>query len=179
MHILRPACLAGRPILLLGHLPHPGRALVDVFRLPAVDHAGARLTDEDLRVGTVAVSTSPSLGPDSMRQLEALKNACRRDLPFARVVHVSHDMDSSAAIDGSVHGELYTLEGASESSCVSFTWAFGVGVLGEKQIAHGLFALREGIFVAAETPFDQRPLHDVSGFIRAWHASFEEERAPL
>ena len=178
MHILRPACLAGRPILLLGHLPHPGRALVDVFRLPAVDRAEAWLTDDDLRLGTVVVSTSPSLGPDAMRQLESLEKACRRDLRFARVVHVSYDMDVSAATGETVHGEMYALDGASESSRVSFTWAFGVGVLGEKQIAHGLFALREGIFVAAETPFDQRPLHDVSGFIRALHAAFEE-RAPL
>ena len=92
MHILRHADLDGRPILLLGHLPHPGRALVDVFTLPAARRATAPLTEADLRRGTVVVSTLPNIQRHAcIAQIVELEQACARRHASLRIVHVSGD----------------------------------------------------------------------------------------
>jgi hypothetical protein len=170
MHILRNADLGGRPILLLGHLPHPGRTLVDVFSLPPARRAHAPLTDAELRRGFVIVSTLPNIQRHAcIAQIVQLEEQCAHRFAGARIVHVSEDEAMHWAEVDRFHPGIvassYTLDGASETSRVSFTWAFGVGVLGHPRIAHGLFALREGVFVAAVVPFDQMHAPDVGEFI--------------
>ena len=172
MHILRHADLGGRPIVLLGHLPHPGRALVDVFTLPAILRGTPPLTEADLVRGTVVVATLPSIQRNaSVVRLVELEGVCAQRHPSARIVLVSQEESvQSNEVDccrGRMSAASYTLSGASESSRVSFAWAFGVGVLGDQRIAHGLFALRDGVFVAADVPFDQMQLPDVSGVLTA------------
>jgi len=181
MHILRHADLDGRPILLLGHLPQPGRALVDVFTLPAARRATEPLTDADLRRGTVVVSTLPNIQRHAcVAQIVQLEEECAHRFPTVRIVHVSQDeaihWREVDRFHGGVTASSYTLAGASESSRVSFTWAFGVGVLGHRRIAHGLFALRDGVFIAAEVPFHQMHAPDVSGFVRAFDGELREAR---
>lgn len=43
--------------------------------------------------------------------------------------------------------------------------AFGIGVEGHQRIAHGLFGLRDGVFLAADIPDDQMKPADVRGFL--------------
>ncbi|MCU1282687.1 MAG: hypothetical protein JWM53_6233 [bacterium] len=176
MHILRHADLGGRPLLLLGHLPHPGRALVDVFQLPAARNARGPLTERELRRGFVVVSTLPKIQRHAgIQQIVQLEEECTRRFPDVRIVHVSHDDAIHWAEVDRLHPGIaaasYTLAGASETSRVGFTWAFGVGVLGGERIAHGLFALRDGVFIAAEVPFDQLHAPNVDGFVRTLDAS--------
>jgi peroxiredoxin len=184
MHILRHADLDGRPILLLGHLPHPGRSLVDVFTLPAARRATAPLTEADLRHGTVVVSTLPNIQRHAcVAQIVQLEEECAHRYPSVRIVHVSQDeaihWREVDRYHGGVTASSYTLSGANESSRVSFTWAFGVGVLGHKRIAHGLFALRDGLFIAAEVPFHQMHAPDVRAFLGALDGALREERRCL
>ena len=182
MHILRHADLGGRPILLLGHPPHPGRTLVEVFDLPPARKARAPLTDGELRRGLVVVSTLPNIQRHAcVEQIVRLEEECAHRFPSVRIVHVSQDEAIHWAEVDRFHPGIaaasYTLHGASETSRVSFTWAFGVGVLGEQRIAHGLFALREGAFVAAEVPFDQMHAPDVGRFIHTLDSSLREARS--
>jgi hypothetical protein len=184
MHILRHADLGGRAILLLGHLPHPGRALVDVFSLPPARRARAPLTDEELRRGLVIVSTLPNIQRHAcVAQIVQLEEECAHRFPMARIVHVSQDearhWEEVDRFHPGIMAASYTLHGASETSRVSFTWAFGVGVLGEQRIARGLFALRDGVFVAAEVLLDQMQAPDVDHFLRQLDASPSEARSCL
>jgi hypothetical protein len=179
MHILRHADLGGRPILLLGHLPAPGRALVDVFSLPAARRATAPLTEAELQRGTVVVSTLPNIQKHAcVAQIVQLEEHCAHRYPSARIVHVSQDealhWREVDRFHSGVRASSYTLAGASESSRISFTWAFGVGVLGHQRIAHGLFALRDGVFLAAEVPFDQMHAPDVHGFLSVLDGALRE-----
>ncbi len=184
MHILRHAELGGRPIQLLGHLPHPGRALVDVFSLPPAHRAAVPLTDCELRQGLVVVSTLPSFERHAcIAQIVQLEQRCALRLPSVRIVHVSHDEAVDWAQVDRLHPGVaaasYTLHGASETSRVSFLWAFGVGVLGHTRIAHGLFALRDGVFLAAEVPVDQMHAPDIDAFVAALDASLHEASPPF
>jgi hypothetical protein len=171
MQILRHADLGGSPILLLGRLPQPGMPLVDVFSLPPARRTTAPLTDHELRRGLVIVSTLPNIQRHAcIAQIVQLEEECAHRFPDARIVHVSLDAARHWAEVDRFHpciaAASYTLDGASESSRVSFTWAFGVGVLGHQRIAHGLFALSDGVFVAAQLPFEQMRAPDVGSFIR-------------
>jgi hypothetical protein len=184
MHILRHADLGGRSIVLLGHLPQPGRALVDVFTLPPARRATAPLTESDLVHGTVVVSTLPNIQRHAcIAQIVELEEECAHRHPAVRIVHVSQDeaihWREVDRFHRGVTASSYTLSGSSESSRVSFTWAFGVGVLGEQRIAHGLFALRDGVFVAAEVPFDQMQAPDVRWFLRALDGALHEAQPCL
>jgi hypothetical protein len=182
VHILRDADLGGTPILLVGHLPRPGMPLLDVFRLPPARRACAALTDDELRRGLVVVSTLPNIQRHAcVAQIVQLEEVCAHRFPNARIVHVSQDEAIHWAEVDRFHPGItaasYTLHGASESSRVSFAWAFGVGVLGHPRIAHGLFALRDGVFVAAEVPFDQMHAPDVGTFLGALDSAVPEGRS--
>lgn len=182
MHILRNADLGGLPIVLLGHPPQPGRALVDVFSLPPARAATVPLTDGALRRGIVVVSTLPNIQRHAcVAQIVQLEEECAHHFPGVRIAHVSQDdalhWREVDRYHPGIGAASYTLAGASESSRVSFTWAFGVGVLGHKRIAHGLFALRDGVFIAAEIPFDQMHAPDVGGFLGTLAAALAEVRS--
>jgi hypothetical protein len=181
VHILRQADLGGRPIVLFGHAPQPGRALVDVFSLPPARAATAPLTDSELRRGLVIVSTLPNIQRHAcVAQIVQLEEECAHHFAGVRIVHVSQDdavhWREVDRYHPGIGAASYTLEGASESSRVSFTWAFGVGVLGHQRIAHGLFALRDGVFIAAEIPFQQMHAPDVGGFLGALASALAEVR---
>jgi hypothetical protein len=181
MHILRHADLGGRPIVLFGHTPQPGRPLVDVFSLPPARAATLPLTDGELRRGLVVVSTLPNIQRHAcVAQIVELEEECAHRFPEVRIAHVSHDdaihWREVDRYHPGIGAASYTLDGASESSRVSFTWAFGVGVLGHQRIAHGLFALREGVFIAAEIPFDQMHAPDIGGFLGALDTALAEVR---
>jgi hypothetical protein len=180
VHILRHADLGGRPVLLLGHLPQPGMPLLDVFQLAPARRAQVPLTDAELRRGLVVVSTLPNIQRHAcVAQIVELEEVCAHRFPQVRIVHVSQDEAIHWAEVDRFHpgitAESYTLHGASESSRVSFTWAFGVGVLGHSRIAHGLFALRNGVFIAAEVPFDQMHAPDVARFLGALDSALGEQ----
>jgi peroxiredoxin len=168
--ILRSADLSGQSIWLLGSLPETGSRLIDVFAIPAARRAVANLTEADLSSGIVIVSTLPNIQRHAcLAQIVELEEKAAHLLPGARIVHVSND----AAVHWrevdryhpDVLAESYSLHGASASSRASFTSALGVGVLGHDRIAHGLFALRDGVFLAASVPFDQMRAPDVGPFL--------------
>ena len=52
-----------------------------------------------------------------------------------------------------------------EASIAAFGLSFGVAVQGHGRIAHGLFALVDGVFVGAEVPFQQLAVPDVGAFL--------------
>ncbi len=64
-----------------------------------------------------------------------------------------------------VRAEAYSLEGADEMSSTGFKWGFGVGVVGHQRIAHGLFALCDGVFLVSEVPTDQMQAPSVRRFL--------------
>ncbi len=59
----------------------------------------------------------------------------------------------------------YSLCCADDTSREGFGRAFGVAVQGHHRIAHGLFALKDGVFLAADVPFDQMEPPDVPSFL--------------
>lgn len=170
MQILRHAELGGRPIQLVGPLPRPGAALLDVFSLPAARRATAPLTDGALRRGPVVVSTLPNIQRHAcIAQIVQLEEECAHRFPQLRIVHVSQDQahhwEEVDRFHPCIRAASYTLDSARETSRIGFTWAFGVGVLGHQRIAHGLFALHDGVFLAAEVPYQQLGAPDVANFL--------------
>ncbi len=166
----RIADLGGTPIRLRGRVPLPGERLGCDFAVPAARRAAAPLTREALSRGLVIVSTLPNIRRHAcMSQIVVLDEETPRLLPGARVVHVAADeAEHWAEVDRFHPGVVaagYSLHGAAPACRIAFGHAFGVAVEGHARIAHGCFALRDGVIVAAEVPYHQMHSMDVRPFL--------------
>ncbi len=166
----REVLLGAETIQLTGVMPQPGDRLTATFRVPAARHARSPLTGATLRDGPVLVSTLPNIGRNAcIRQIVGLEEAANRLFPDARLFHVSSDAPHFWNEVDEYHGDMeapgYTLHGATPRSRRSFCDAFGVGVVNHHRIAHGLFALLDGVFLAAEIPKNQMLSPEITGFV--------------
>lgn len=154
----------------LHEAPRPGDVLFGHFAVPPARHAAAPLTHEDLASGLVVLSTLPNIRKHAcLAQIVDVDELAPRALPGARIAHVAADAAEHWAEVDRFHRAVvapgYTLHGADAVSRDSFGRAFGVAVAGHGRIAHGLFALRDGLFLAADVPFEQMAPPDVRAFL--------------
>jgi hypothetical protein len=166
----RVADLAGTPIRLLGCLPQPGERLTAAFAIPPARHATVPLTHATLARGLVIVSTLPNIRRHAcIAQILQLDEVAPHLLPEATVVHVSADEPEHwREVDRfhpTVRAPGYSLHAADDASRTAFGRAFGVAVEGHARIAHGCFALRDGVVLAAEIPHHQMHSMDVLPFL--------------
>jgi len=150
--------------------PRPGDLLAADFAVPPARHAVAPLRRADLVHGLVLLSTLPNIHKHACTaQIIELEEHVPVALPAARIVHVSADHAHHwAEVDlyhASVAAPGYSLCCADDASREAFGRAFGVAVEGHRRVAHGLFALKEGVFIAADIPFDQMEPPDVAAFL--------------
>lgn len=168
----RSARLGTQQIELLGDLPARGHRLAAEFTIPAARLASEPLTAQALRRGLVVVSTLPNIQKQAcIAQVADLDEDSHEVLPSLRIVHVSADhADHWREVDRfhpNVRASGFSLCGADPASRDAFIRAFGVGVAGHHRIAHGLFALRDGVFLAADVPGNQMRPARVSAFLSA------------
>jgi hypothetical protein len=167
----RRAIVRDRTVILPGPLPRPGDLLSDTpFSIPPARHANAPLTPEALRIGTVVVSTLPNIGRHACAaQILGLEERCLERLDEFRLIHVSADEPRFWLEVDHFHPVLradgFSLHGADDASREAFGRAFGVAVENERRIAHGLFGLKDGVFLAAVVPYDQMAVPDVDAFV--------------
>ena len=163
----RIALLGKERIVLLGTEPRSGEKLLADFELPAAWRTSRCLKSDDLRRGWVVVSTLPNIKSNACSSQildleEGMLGFQRRPLLF----HVSADAPPNWREVGEFHPTLrspgYTLSGANGDA---FALAFGVAVSGHRRIAHGLFALLDGVFVVVEIPHDQMTTPPVRPFL--------------
>lgn len=156
----RTAQLGNSRIALLGEMPIPGDRLEADFTIPAARSASRPLVPSDLHEGLVVVSTLPNIQKHAcLAQIVELEERSHGTMPQLRIVHVSADHETHWQEVDRFHPNIqaagYSLCCADPASRTSFVEAFGVGVEGYHRIAHGLFALLDGVFIAAEIPSDQ------------------------
>jgi hypothetical protein len=166
----RTAHLGEAVIELEGPAPRVGTSLVGEFALAPAHFASAPLLAADLRHGPAVVSTLPNIEKHGcIYQIVDLEKELARFDPPPRLVHVSSDLARHWREVEQYHPGLrapgYTLGETDAHSCNAFKAAFGVGVRDHRRIAHGLFALRDGIFLAAEIPDDQMSPPPVRSFL--------------
>jgi hypothetical protein len=169
--MMRTAQLGAQQIQLVGRLPVPGDRLEAVFTIPAARLASRPLTPSDLQEGLVVLSTLPNIEKHAcMAQIVELEEESHETIPQLRIVHVSADHEEHWREVDRFHPNIqavgYSLCCADPASRASFIEAFGVGVEGHHRIAHGLFALLDGVFLAAEIPKDQMKAVDVRTFLQ-------------
>ena len=167
---MRTAHLGSDQLHLLGQVPRPGDRLTAEFSIPAARLADRPLTADELRRGLVLVSTLPNIQKHAcMAQIVALEEHGSEKLPEWTMVHVSADHeDHWREVDRfhpNVRAAGYSLCCADPVSREAFVMAFGVGVEAHHRIAHGLFALRDGLFLEVEIPQDQMRPAEVEGFL--------------
>ncbi|OQW30900.1 MAG: hypothetical protein A4E19_09145 [Nitrospira sp. SG-bin1] len=112
------------------------------------------------------VSTLPNIEKHAcLAQIVDLEERGRERLPEWKIVHVSADHeDHWREVDRfhpNVQAAGYSLCCADQAS----REAFGVGVEDHHRIAHGLFALRDGVFLKVEIPSDQMRPASIRGFL--------------
>lgn len=166
----RRARLGPEMIELEGAAPLVGDRLAASFSIPAARHAGSSLTATELSQGVVIVSTLPNIQKHAcIAQIVDLEAQAKEQVPSARLVHISSDhADHWLEVDRfhpDVETPAYSLCCADPVDRHAFAQAFGVGVVDHQRIAHGLFALNGGVFVAVEIPEDQMRTPEVRGFL--------------
>lgn len=167
---MRTAQLGSDRIHLLGHVPCCGERLTAEFSIPAARLADKPLTGDELRRGLVVVSTLPNIEKHAcLAQIVDLEERGRQELPEWKLVHVSADHEDYWQEVDRFHPGIqaagYSLCCADPNSREAFVLAFGVGVEDHHRIAHGLFALRDGVFLHVEIPHDQMRPAGVSAFL--------------
>ncbi|MCU1277938.1 MAG: hypothetical protein JWM53_1484 [bacterium] len=140
------------------------------FVIPPARHATVPLTPTTLARGLVIVSTLPNIRRHAcIAQILQLDEVAPHLLPTAAVVHVSADEPEHWAEVDRFHPNVrapgYSLHAADQASRVAFGLAFGVAVEGHARIAHGCFALLDGVVLAAEIPRYQMHSMDVLPFL--------------
>ncbi len=171
-NVLRWARLGEQPIRLLGSVPVAGDRLDARFSIPPARGDHRPLGSGRLRQGVVIVSTLPNIGKNAcIAQIVDLEELSRAMVPEARLFHVSadepHFWNEIDASHPHMHTPGYSLHGATASSRASFGAAFGVAVEDHRRIAHGLFALSDGVFLHGIIPENQLLAPDVKRFLRA------------
>lgn len=165
----RVARLGGATVALVGKAPEAGDRLDANFRIAAARAAHEPLLASALREGFVVVSTLPNIGKRACTAQVVKLERLREVLPFARVVHVASDgvlpWKEVDVYHPDVASPGYALGAASPFDASAFKRAFGVGVEDSHRIAHGLFALQNGVFVLVDIPFDQFRTPSVERFI--------------
>lgn len=166
----RRAKLGSETIQLEGAMPQVGERLEASFSIPAARHAESPLSATGLLQGLVIVSTLPNIQKHAcIAQIVDLEAQAKERVPSAQLVHISSDhADHWLEVDRfhpDVETPGYSLCCADPVSRQAFAQAFGVGVKAHQRIAHGLFALHEGVFVAVAIPEDQMRTPEVAGFL--------------
>jgi len=157
---MRTAQLGPDRIHLLGNVPCRGERLTAEFTIPAARLADTPLTVHKLRRGLVVVSTLPNIQKHAcLAQIVELEEHGHEHLPSLRILHVSADHAEHWGEVDRFHPNIrsagYSLCCADPASREAFILAFGVGVEDHHRIAHGLFALQDGIFLEVDIPHDQ------------------------
>ncbi|MBX3304076.1 MAG: hypothetical protein KF693_17830, partial [Nitrospira sp.] len=124
----------------------------------------------EFRRGLVVVSTLPNIQKHAcLAQIVDLEERSCERLPEWRIVHVSTDHEEHWREVDRFYPNLrsagYSLCCADPGSREAFVLAFGIGVEDHHRIAHGLFVLRDGMFLEVEIPHDQMRPVEVSGFL--------------
>ncbi len=168
---MRTAQLGTTQIHLQGRLPLTGDRLVADFAIPPARLAAGPLLASDLRRGFVVVSTLPNIEKHAcLAQIVELEERTHEWVPELRIVHVSADQESHWREVDRLHPNIraagYSLCCADPVSRKAFVEAFGIGVEGHHRIAHGLFALLDGAFLAADIPADQMAPAEVRTFLQ-------------
>jgi len=168
---MRIVKLGSKELELLGECPLPLQPLPPTtFAIPPARNATEPLVFSDLTRGKVFVSTLPDISKHACAaQILGLEEQVRHRAPEARLVHVSADAPHFWDEVDHFHRDLtasgYSLFGADEESARAFGQLFGVAVKGNRRIAHGLFALQDGIVVAAEIPYQQLGIPSIGRFM--------------
>jgi hypothetical protein len=167
----RVALLGTTPLCLMGRLPQPGELFpTRAFSIPPARNARAPLTPAALRQGLVLVSTLPNIGRHACAaQILDFEEQAMQRLDAFRLIHVSGDESRFWSEVDHFHpvlaAEGFSLFDADADSVTAFGISFGVAVEGHGRIAHGLFALLDGMFVASEVPYQQLSVPDVGRFL--------------
>jgi len=166
----RTALLGDRRLELPGALPLPGSVLEASFSIPGARRASRPLLADDLRRGLVLLTTLPNIQKHAcIAQITHVAELAPRILPGAAVFHVGADESCHWAEVDRFHPEVaepgYSLAHAALEDREAFARAFGVGVAESHRIAHGLFALVDGVFLAAVVPEDQLKAPAVERFL--------------
>lgn len=169
---IRLARLGMESIELVGLQPSPGEKLAASFEIPPARGAAEPLRGEDVCRGLRVVSTLPNIHKHAcLAQIVILEETLDSLLPQATIAHVSSDPGEHwREVDlfhPGVRSAGYSLSGADEASRDAFALALGVGVRGHHRIAHGLFGLLDGRFLAVEIPSDQMTAAPVQRFALA------------
>ena len=174
---MRTAQLGTDRIELLGDIPRRGERLTAEFVIPAARLATKPLTADELRRGLVVVSTLPNIQKHAcLAQIVELEERGHKALPDLKILHVSADhQEHWQEVDRfhpNVQAAGYSLCCADPASREAFVLAFGVGVEDHHRIAHGVFALRDGVFLEVEIPHDQMSPVGVEWFLQRLREAF-------
>ncbi|WCL50010.1 hypothetical protein [Leptospira sp. GIMC2001] len=166
----RRVFLGDHSMQLQGDKPKPGKRILGCFHANPARKTRAVLNENKINRGLVIISTLPNIRSFACsQQVLDLELEVRAHLPEAKIYHIASDPKSGWDEVEKLHPFLkspgFTLVGVDKSSVESFKKEFGVGVEGNKRIAHGLFALKNGEFLVSYIPRQQYGVPNIKRFV--------------
>ncbi len=166
----RKVFLGDHPIFLQGKVPKLGdRILTKIKALPA-RRTKTNLTEKKLLKGLVIVSTLPNIRSHACsQQVLDLEIESKKLFPKCKIFHIASDPESGWEEVDKLHPFLkspgFTLTGIKKQEKDTFKSCFGVGVCDHHRMAHGLFALLDGEFIAIYIPRQQLGTPNIKSFL--------------
>jgi peroxiredoxin len=172
----RKVFLGDHPIYLTGSKPKKGTQIHSNFYAIPARKAKTELKKRDLSRGLVIVSTLPNIHSFACsQQVLDLELETKKLYPKARIFHIACDPKSGWEEVEKLHPFLespgYTIHGVGKKEADSFKNSFGVGVEGNRRIAHGLFALQNGKFMVSYIPRQQYGIPNIKKFLKQVQAA--------
>ena len=166
----RKVFLGDCSIFLEGSQPKYGQKLANNITAKPARKTKEALGSTQLSQGLVFVSTLPNIRSFACsQQVLDLEVGSKKKFPKSKIFHIASDPKSGWKEVDLLHPFLsspgFTLCGLSKDEKERFKSSFGVGVENENRIAHGLFALLDGKFIASYIPRQQYGVPNIKLFL--------------
>jgi peroxiredoxin len=157
----RKVFLGDCSIFLEGSQPKYGQKLANNITAKPARKTKEALGSTQLSQGLVFVSTLPNIRSFACsQQVLDLEVESKKKFPKSKIFHIASDL-----LHPFLSSPGFTLCGLSKDEKERFKSSFGVGVENENRIAHGLFALLDGKFIASYIPRQQYGVPNIKLFL--------------
>ncbi|TGK87123.1 hypothetical protein EHQ24_05900 [Leptospira noumeaensis] len=162
--------LGDEPVELTGKRPKNGFKWKEDFQFAPVLNTNSKFPNLRIRKGIFLISTLPNVKSFacSTQVLELEEEIIKRKIS-AKIIHLASDGITSWEEIKKLHPHLkahgYSLKNCNEKEINTLKTMLGIGVIGSHRLAHGLFAIQDGILISSLIPKQQYGVPDIKKFL--------------
>ncbi|TGL47708.1 hypothetical protein EHQ55_11305 [Leptospira meyeri] len=162
--------LGDMPVELTGKRPKIGLKWCYTFQFKPVLNTNSKFPNLKRRKGFFLISTLPNVKSYACStQVLDLEEEIKKRNISAKIIHIASDGETSWDDIKKLHPHLkaygYTLKSCKEDDVIKLKNMLGIGVIGSHRLAHGLFAIQDGILISSMIPKQQYGVPNIKKFL--------------